>query len=120
MTHDECKTMTAARMADPRPGDTFDEMCSFWVKVVDRDGAYVVSQERRCVDWAPPRLDHLDEFRRRFAYSHNSGYWVLASVSRGSTDVVPAEPAERCRWLARLHDERTERLAMTSMASACL
>jgi hypothetical protein len=118
--YDEAKRLTDERMRDPRPGDRFHEMCTFYVKVIAREGDFVVSQEAMPRGWAAPRLDTLEEFRARFAYGSIPGYWVLYRDSEGSLRDVPMNHGGRRDWLARLAAERTDRIAAASMASACL
>lgn len=117
MDYAEAKRLTAARMEDPRPGDRFHEMASFWVEVVYRDGPWVVWWDSNS---DLNRAGLVAEFRERFSLGSGPGYYVLYLDGRASLACVPFDRGERDRWFRGLLAERMERLVATSMASAML
>lgn len=66
---------------DPRPGDRYHEMFSFWLYVVAVDGDSVVTMEA----WPPCefpkdgklRIQTRAEFKQRLSYRTIPGYWVM-------------------------------------------
>lgn len=67
-----CRDTTNKRMENPQIGDVFYEMCSFWVKVTDRNGDKVTVTEngaQRC-------FDTIEDFKKAYAYQSIEGYWI--------------------------------------------
>ena len=77
--YQEWKRQTEEALADPRVGDRFGEMYTFWLYVVARDGDEVTTLEASgpCIfpDDGEARAYSIAEFRDRFTDS--AGPWVL-------------------------------------------
>lgn len=77
------KEETERRFADPRPGDAFHEMFSFWMIVDDvlEDGRIACRTTGSGPDgpaWVKRMYSSADEFRRDYAYGGNyPGYTVI-------------------------------------------
>lgn len=83
MTHRQ----TAAAILNPRPGDRFTEMCSFWLYVLAIDGDSITSIEASAPCTLPRdgkiKTMSKREFAKRLAYRGGGGYWVRL-VDRGN------------------------------------
>ena len=73
-------TETGKAMENPKVGDRFSEMFSFYVYVIGLDGNMITTMEG-----SPPcelpkdgeaKTMTLEQFRKRFAYNSIPGYWV--------------------------------------------
>lgn len=74
---------TEAMMDDPRVGDRFQEMYSFWMYIVGRDGQCVTVMEANppCTlpdDGKLRTFPTVEDFKRAYAYGHKPerGYWI--------------------------------------------
>jgi hypothetical protein len=71
---------TAEAFSDPRVGDRFTEMYSFWMYVVGREGDCVVTMHASppCTfpEDAKVTFSTLEEFQKRWAYESIPGYSV--------------------------------------------
>lgn len=87
--HHQLKLQTERWFADPRPGDTFHEMFSFWL-VVDRitEAGIVVTKESKSFspvtgwEWGQGLYADRDFFRSQFHYESRPGYTLLAHSSK--------------------------------------
>jgi hypothetical protein len=78
------KEATVQAFQDPQVGDLFDEMCSYWIYIVARDGERVTTMESAapCTfpkDGKVTEYATLEAFRKAFRYPTNSGYFVRLS-----------------------------------------
>ena len=77
---DSADRVTEDALADPRVGDRFHEMHSFWLYVVRRDGDIVTTMEgsppMTLPDDGKVRVQTVAELRGRLAYGNIPGYWV--------------------------------------------
>ena len=107
---DQLEQLTAEHMDDPKVGDMFHEMYSFWVKVNGRMGDKVFTREGNS------RLDSqwegtVDEFKKRFAYGSIPGYSVslyTKPATPPTTDTVLVsreEAAKVCESLVTFDPE---------------
>lgn len=77
---DGWKDATLKALADPQPGDVFEEMLSYWCEVVGRSGDQVqvrwttVEKGERC--WTEANWMPLRDFERRHLYGTIPGSWV--------------------------------------------
>lgn len=71
---------TEQAFSNPRIGDRFTEMYSFWLYVVGRNGDKIATLEA-----SPPcsfpedgifKVQTVKEFKNRFSYGSIPGYWV--------------------------------------------
>lgn len=93
---------TREAMEDPRPGDRYQEMYSFWVYVVAVEGERVATLEAS-PPCTVPRDGKLREFETReafrAAYSYGSipGYWVTLADRDNNVDgwLAAAKEAQR-------------------------
>lgn len=80
---EELKQLTAAAMGDPRLGDRFHDMYTFWVYIVDLGSESVTTYE---VSGHPSTFPDVGgrlrvfpnraEFRKSYQYGSIPGYWV--------------------------------------------
>lgn len=93
--NDEIDMLTEKMLADPQPGDHFQEMYSFHLYVVARDGDKVITMEvsvpnimdnGRAVEMPRDGIvnvyDEPEDLRHRLSYKGTKGYWVQG-VRRG-------------------------------------
>lgn len=77
---DELQQLTNDHMANPQVGDMFQEMYSFWVKVVERSNDQVKTLEGNDTlikQWSGT----VEEFQKRFAYGSIPGYSLSLYVA---------------------------------------
>lgn len=90
-TWDEMKAATDAAFAEPKAGDLFHEMYSYWVAVLHAQGNVVTYVTKagglRGDGEYTLHASSADEFRNRFSYgAPDLGHWVI--LSRRDADVT--------------------------------
>jgi len=73
-------TKTQEAMKNPKVGDRFSEMFSFYVYVIGLDGNMITTLEASPPCEVPKdgevKTSTLEQFRKRFAYDSIPGYWI--------------------------------------------
>lgn len=89
---------TAEAFANPRVGDRFHEMWSFWMYVVAINGDEVVTMTL-CPPGELPRDGKVeryvtaDQYRAAFQYKSMAGYWITLDSRDNDISWYPAEVA---------------------------
>lgn len=87
---DEQHAKDAAALADPRPGDRWHEMYSFWLDVLDVSDRWVMFW----VNGKPkPRIVSRERFRQYLSYGTIPGTWA-SICKRGDDPRNSANPDE--------------------------
>ena len=111
------RDITALHMDEPRPGDRFQEMYTFWVEVVYRDGDELLYWDSGIPDGEWPKLCTVDGFRGRFACrSPVRGYWI--SYYDGEGRIMIDEHGRYC--VEAIKRRAAAEGAAASMMGACL
>ena len=75
------KKLTMEALKDPREGDRFSEMLSFWVYVVKVTKSTIYTLEGNppitFPDDAELKMQSREEFLKRFTYDRIEGAWLL-------------------------------------------
>lgn len=83
---DDIDLLTEQMLSDPQPGDHFQEMLSFDLFVLARDGERVTTMEGQLYKLPSDGVIHVydspNHLRQRLSYKSIKGYWVQG-VRRG-------------------------------------
>lgn len=87
---DKLKKWTLEALADPQPGDLFEEHYTYWARVLKRDGEDVKAQWTTVENgervWTEPRWMTVSEFEKRHLYGNIPGAWVYLCERAAQTE----------------------------------